>query len=76
MVRDVIYVALWIYLAFNINKSVVKMLQSNVSTASRSVSASAMLYPSMTVCPKPLEVSVGADNRVHQCNAALTLVNF
>ena len=59
--RDAIYVALWLYLFYNINTSAVKMLQSNVSTAFKSMSASSMLYPSMTFCPKSNGLNVGTD---------------
>ena len=59
--RDAIYVALWLYLFYNINTSVVKMLQSNISTALISMSASSMLYPSMTFCPQSNGLKVGTD---------------
>ena len=57
--RDAIYLALWLYLAYNINKSVTKLRLSNLSIAFKTMSASTMLYPSMTFCPKYTAVSVG-----------------
>ena len=57
--RDAIYLALWLYLAYNINKSVTKLRLSNVSIAFKSMSASTMLYPSMTFCPLSNEVTAG-----------------
>ena len=59
--RDAIYVALWLYLFYNINQAATKLRQSNISVAFKSKSARAMLYPSMTFCPKLTEWNVGSD---------------
>ena len=61
LIRDAIYVALWLYLFYNISNSALKMWQSNISIAFKSKSASSMLYPSMTFCPKLTGLTVGTE---------------